>query len=129
MAYRDHLLDRIKIDLQFLVDSNDLSSYDYEQIVSKLPFPTPQRAMMPPLPQRPQQAQPEMRAPVPEMARVLHSYVQGQPDDLGLIQGEEVTLLERKNSDWWRGQKSDGSVGIFPSNVSTNFWFDFVNLH
>ncbi|KAM4809440.1 SH3 domain-containing protein 19 [Rhinophrynus dorsalis] len=48
-------------------------------------------------------------------ALVLHDFIGEQADDLSLSSGEIVYLLEKIDSEWYRG-KSKGSTGIFPAN-------------
>uniref|UniRef100_A0A4X2KZZ7 SH3 domain containing 19 n=1 Tax=Vombatus ursinus TaxID=29139 RepID=A0A4X2KZZ7_VOMUR len=48
-------------------------------------------------------------------ALVLHDFPAEQADDLNLTSGETVYLLEKIDSDWYRG-KCRNQIGIFPAN-------------
>lgn len=52
-----------------------------------------------------------------EKVQALHAY-QANPDDpneLSFAKGETLEIVDR-NGNWWQAKKSDGSVGIIPSN-------------
>ncbi|KAI8580407.1 hypothetical protein K450DRAFT_236892 [Umbelopsis ramanniana AG] len=48
---------------------------------------------------------------------VTHHYDPDQEDELTLMKGEYVTILERESDDgWWKGVNERGEIGVFPSN-------------
>ncbi len=50
-------------------------------------------------------------------ARVLYNYAPTQPDELKLVQGELIYILDKNLEDegWWRGEIiSSGKIGVFP---------------
>ncbi|KAG2179346.1 hypothetical protein INT44_006191 [Umbelopsis vinacea] len=50
-------------------------------------------------------------------AIVTHHYDPDQEDELTLMKGEYVTILEREADDgWWKGVNERGETGVFPSN-------------
>lgn len=51
---------------------------------------------------------------VPARAKFL--YTAQRADEISLVRGESVLVIEKSNDGWWRGRKDDGSVGWFPSN-------------
>jgi hypothetical protein len=45
------------------------------------------------------------------------------PDELSFAKGEVLEMLDQRGN-WWRAKKSDGTIGIVPSNyVSTNIYY------
>ncbi|XP_014253297.1 cytoplasmic protein NCK1 isoform X2 [Cimex lectularius] len=51
------------------------------------------------------------------MATVKYNYQAQQPDELSLIKGTRILILEKSNDGWWRGQ-SGMTAGWFPSNYT-----------
>ncbi|KAL5238480.1 hypothetical protein ACI65C_005890 [Semiaphis heraclei] len=51
-------------------------------------------------------------------ALVKYNYQAQQPDELSLIKGTRILILEKSNDGWWRGQ-SGCMAGWFPSNYTT----------
>ncbi|KAG2179881.1 hypothetical protein INT43_003667, partial [Umbelopsis isabellina] len=50
-------------------------------------------------------------------AIVTHHYDPDQEDELSLMKGEYVVILERDADDgWWKGRNERGEIGVFPSN-------------
>ena len=49
-------------------------------------------------------------------AVVLFDFVPEDDVELALRQGEEISLLETSDPDWWKGRAADGRVGLFPYN-------------
>ncbi|KAJ2960928.1 hypothetical protein NQZ79_g3773 [Umbelopsis isabellina] len=50
-------------------------------------------------------------------AIVTHHYDPDQEDELSLMKGEYVVILERDaDDDWWKGRNERGEIGVFPSN-------------
>jgi len=61
-------------------------------------------------------------------ARVLHNYDPELEDELTLIQGEEITILNTEEDDgWWKGKNSKGAVGVFPSNFVEEILISLVD--
>jgi len=50
-------------------------------------------------------------------AIVKYNYQAQQPDELSLIKGTRILILEKSNDGWWRGQ-SGAIAGWFPSNYT-----------
>lgn len=51
------------------------------------------------------------------IAVVKYNYQAQQPDELSLIKGSRILILEKSNDGWWRGQ-SGNVAGWFPSNYT-----------
>nr|CAI5847909.1 unnamed protein product [Callosobruchus analis] len=51
------------------------------------------------------------------VAVVKYNYQAQQPDELSLVKGSRILILEKSNDGWWRGQSSNIS-GWFPSNYT-----------
>ncbi|XP_018575987.1 cytoplasmic protein NCK1 isoform X1 [Anoplophora glabripennis] len=51
------------------------------------------------------------------IAVVKYNYQAQQPDELSLVKGSRILILEKSNDGWWRGQSSNIS-GWFPSNYT-----------
>jgi hypothetical protein len=49
-------------------------------------------------------------------ARVLFDYAPKQADELELRVGDGIRVLSKGADGWWKGQRADGKVGVFPSN-------------
>ncbi|XP_058805304.1 cytoplasmic protein NCK1 isoform X2 [Phymastichus coffea] len=50
-------------------------------------------------------------------AVVKYNYQAQQPDELSLVKGTRILILEKSNDGWWRGQ-SGTQAGWFPSNYT-----------
>ncbi|KAI8976560.1 SH3 domain-containing protein, partial [Pilobolus umbonatus] len=52
-----------------------------------------------------------------EKVQALHAYEANpeDPSELSFAKGEIMDIMDR-NGNWWQARKSDGSVGIIPSN-------------
>ncbi|CDH59256.1 hypothetical protein RO3G_06143 [Lichtheimia corymbifera JMRC:FSU:9682] len=72
---------------------------------------------------------PEKKASVPEPAQsvpekkyigkaiVLHPYDAENEDELSLLRGEYVSIIDKEVDDgWWKGTTERGNTGVFPSN-------------
>ncbi|KAL9548460.1 hypothetical protein MBANPS3_005673 [Mucor bainieri] len=52
-----------------------------------------------------------------ERAMVLHDYKPENEDEIKLMRGEYVTVIDHMENDgWWKGVSESGATGIFPSN-------------
>ncbi|XP_030748010.1 cytoplasmic protein NCK1 isoform X2 [Sitophilus oryzae] len=51
------------------------------------------------------------------IAVVKYNYQAQQPDELSLVKGSRILILEKSNDGWWRGQSSN-ITGWFPSNYT-----------
>ena len=51
-------------------------------------------------------------------AVVKYNYQAQQADELSLVKGTRILIVEKSNDGWWRGQ-SGNNVGWFPSNYTT----------
>ena len=49
--------------------------------------------------------------------RVLFEYEAQREDELTLVPGEELTILQ-EDEGWWLGAMPDGRQGLFPSNFT-----------
>lgn len=47
-------------------------------------------------------------------AKTLYAYQGGNPDELPFSEGEELTVIDRSEGDWWKTER-DGMVFIVPS--------------
>jgi hypothetical protein len=121
-----------------LKDSEVISQALYDQLLNKLParydssqgpiqpfdlnsqnekalttYNNPSAATIAP----PSYAQLPSQMPQQEIAEALYNYNPSGPTDLALYQGQHIQILEKLNSDWWRGQDLNSKrEGIFPSN-------------
>lgn len=50
-----------------------------------------------------------------EMVQALFTFTAQDSDELSFTVGEWITVLDKSNPDWWKGQLN-GAIGIFPSN-------------
>ncbi|ESO85917.1 hypothetical protein LOTGIDRAFT_130110, partial [Lottia gigantea] len=51
-----------------------------------------------------------------EPATVKYMYTAQRTDEMSLMKGETIVVVEKSSDGWWKGQKDDGTVGWFPSN-------------
>ncbi|KAI9846518.1 MAG: hypothetical protein M1837_003939 [Sclerophora amabilis] len=51
-----------------------------------------------------------------QRALVNYDYEIAEDNELPLTEGEEITILEIGDPDWWMGQNARGEQGLFPSN-------------
>ncbi|KAI8063410.1 SH3 domain-containing protein [Gilbertella persicaria] len=50
-------------------------------------------------------------------AMVIHDYKPENQDEIQLMRGEYVTVIDKMENDgWWKGTSENGATGIFPSN-------------
>eukprot|EP00946_MAST-07B_sp_MAST-7B-sp1_P003378 g3378.t1 len=54
--------------------------------------------------------------PAPSMCRVLYDFDSPADDEISLETGEVITVTQRDDGGWWRGEKVNGEVGLFPFN-------------
>lgn len=48
-------------------------------------------------------------------ARALHDFDAQNPDELSFQRGELLRVLSYESDEWWRGERCDGTRGIFPA--------------
>ncbi|RMX38309.1 hypothetical protein pdam_00010909 [Pocillopora damicornis] len=53
-----------------------------------------------------------------EMVQALFNFAAQDTDELSFTAGQWITVLDKSNPDWWKGQVN-GAIGIFPSNYVT----------
>lgn len=46
----------------------------------------------------------------------MYDYAPQHEDELQLKRGEVLTVVERRDEDWWVGRTDDGRKGLFPAN-------------
>ena len=44
------------------------------------------------------------------------NYTAQRPDELSLVKGERIMVMEKSSDGWWKGQREDQTAGWFPSN-------------
>ena len=44
------------------------------------------------------------------------NYTAQRPDELTLVKGERILVMEKSSDGWWKGQREDMTAGWFPSN-------------
>ena len=49
------------------------------------------------------------------MVQALFTFTAQDSDELSFTAGDWITVLDKSNRDWWKGQVN-GAIGIFPSN-------------
>ncbi|OBZ86800.1 SH3 domain-containing kinase-binding protein 1 [Choanephora cucurbitarum] len=55
----------------------------------------------------------------PTKAMILHDYKPENDDEIQLMRGEYVTILDQMENDgWWKGKNEAGNIGVFPSNFA-----------
>ncbi|KAI8335206.1 hypothetical protein BD560DRAFT_493794 [Blakeslea trispora] len=65
---------------------------------------------------QPQEKEQEQEKPLAK-AIVLHPYDADNEDELSLLRGEYVDILDRNADEgWWKGKNERGETGVFPSN-------------
>ena len=47
-------------------------------------------------------------------ARALYSYEGNSPDELPFAEGDELTIVDRSETDWWKAER-EGVVFIVPA--------------
>ncbi|XP_017784323.1 PREDICTED: cytoplasmic protein NCK1 isoform X2 [Nicrophorus vespilloides] len=62
------------------------------------------------------------------LAVVKYNYEAQQADELSLVKGSRILILEKSNDGWWRGQ-SGNMAGWFPSNYTQEDGNDDDTLH
>lgn len=45
-----------------------------------------------------------------------YNYEAQQSDELSLVKGDKVSVVEKSSDGWWRGRSESGQIGWFPSN-------------
>lgn len=49
------------------------------------------------------------------MVQALFTFTAQDNDELSFVAGDWITVLDKSNPNWWKGQVH-GSIGIFPAN-------------
>lgn len=49
-----------------------------------------------------------------------YNYEAQQSDELTLVKGDKITVVEKSSDGWWKGRTDAGEVGWFPSNYVQN---------
>lgn len=57
-----------------------------------------------------------MESSGPSLGKVLFDFLDPSEDEISLREGEVITVLERDDGGWWRGEKLSGEAGLFPFN-------------
>ncbi|CAI2174159.1 743_t:CDS:2 [Funneliformis geosporum] len=74
---------------------------------------TPSHPLLPHLPPKRKPSKPNKVEP---KAEVLYGYDADGDDEISLIEGAHVIILEKLDEDgWWKGRNEQGHIGIFPS--------------
>ncbi|XP_054770704.2 cytoplasmic protein NCK2-like [Lytechinus pictus] len=76
----------------------------------------------------PHPAQTGGEMPFSQLARVMYHYKAAQGDELNLVKGEQVNVLEKSGDGWWRGE-CNGQSGWFPSNYVSEEDTNMPNSH
>lgn len=71
----------------------------------------------PALPTRAAEPEPEEESAdgLPLPAIVLFTYEKDDDNEIGLTEGEQITVLKYTDSDWWLGADASGETGLFPA--------------
>lgn len=51
-----------------------------------------------------------------KMVTAKYNYDAQQTDELTLVKGDKISVLEKSSDGWWRGRTCNGKTGWFPSN-------------
>ncbi|CAI4054103.1 hypothetical protein SKDZ_16G4060 [Saccharomyces kudriavzevii ZP591] len=97
-------LTTIRTELDFLKESNVISSDVFDQINKSLPVRW-----------NPSSAARDTSSASLEYVEALYQFDPQQDGDLGLKPGDKVQLLEKLSPEWYKGC-CNGRVGIFPAN-------------
>ncbi|KAJ6258676.1 Intersectin-1 [Drechslerella dactyloides] len=49
-------------------------------------------------------------------ARIIYDYEKAEDNEIDLVEGEVVGMIEMVDDDWWQGTNEKGDTGLFPSN-------------
>ncbi|EPS37237.1 hypothetical protein H072_9085 [Dactylellina haptotyla CBS 200.50] len=49
-------------------------------------------------------------------AKILYDYEKAEDNELELVEGQIVGMIEFVDDDWWQGTNESGETGLFPSN-------------
>ncbi|KAF3904686.1 Intersectin-1 [Orbilia brochopaga] len=49
-------------------------------------------------------------------ARIIYDYEKAEENEIDLVEGEVVGMIEMVDDDWWQGTNERGEEGLFPSN-------------
>ncbi|RIA98151.1 hypothetical protein C1645_813202 [Glomus cerebriforme] len=81
---------------------------------TSVPSPVNQQSTLP-LPHLPPKKKPPKPKKIEQKAEVIYDYDAEDDDEISLIPGTLVTILEKTDDGWWRGRDEQGKTGIFPS--------------
>jgi LAS seventeen-binding protein 1/2 len=89
------------------------NSFNNMKINNEPPPPAYNTPNPPSLPSR----TPSQPAAKPEIARAIALYRYAEPDDCNFEIGDEISVFEYMNNDWWLGKNvRTGKEGVFPVN-------------
>ncbi|KAK6531950.1 hypothetical protein TWF694_003114 [Orbilia ellipsospora] len=49
-------------------------------------------------------------------AKILYDYEKAEENEIDLVEGHVVGMIEMVDDDWWQGTNEQGETGLFPSN-------------
>ncbi|KAF3933897.1 Vinexin [Dactylella cylindrospora] len=49
-------------------------------------------------------------------ARIIYDYEKAEDNEIDLVEGQVVGMIEMVDEDWWQGTNESGETGLFPSN-------------
>ncbi|KAF3923097.1 Vinexin [Dactylellina cionopaga] len=49
-------------------------------------------------------------------ARIVYDYEKAEENEIDLVEGQVVGMIEMVDDDWWQGTNESGETGLFPSN-------------
>lgn len=59
---------------------------------------------------------PNMSNEIPKTVTAKYNYEAQQADELNLVKGDKISVLEKSSDGWWKGRTDNGEIGWFPSN-------------
>ncbi|EJU02703.1 SH3-domain-containing protein [Dacryopinax primogenitus] len=132
--YIEHIVSRIKADLDFLESQSLITRADKDAALARLPTAdvrsvdsklsnltlssatnnNPGQRTMPARPGSVMPPPPPPRA----QAKANWAYNSGDPQDLVFQEGDVIDIVEETNGDWWKG-RLNGREGLLPANYMT----------
>ena len=89
--------------------SNAVSDITVKDTSRDEPVPVPKSP-------RPPSMKPKKEKTVISQAIVLFRYSAKNPDELSLVKGTKLDVIEKDEDGWWTGIDEQGNVGVFPFN-------------